>query len=82
MSNHIRADNRIRGLIGETSALAYSIPEAAARIGLSRSRLYELIGAGEIAVIKVGARTLIAEDDLRVFLHRHRVEITRAGDKT
>jgi hypothetical protein len=39
-----------------------------------------LIGAGEIPVIKVGARTLIGDDDLRAFLSRHRVAITRDGD--
>jgi len=80
MSNHIRVDGRIRGLGAATSALAYSISDAAARVGLSRSRLYELIGAGEIPVIKVGARTLIGDDDLRAFLSRHRVAITRDGD--
>ncbi len=73
MSNHLRADGRCRGGDSEPSALAYSIPNAAARIGISRSGLYELIGAGEIAVIKVGARTLIGDDDLRAFLQRHRI---------
>jgi excisionase family DNA binding protein len=73
MSNHLREDGRCRGGTSEPSALAYSIPNAAARIGISRSGLYELIHACEIPVIKVGARTLIGDDDLRAFLDRHRI---------
>ena len=79
MSNHLRADGRCRGGDSELSALAHSIPNAAARIGLSRSRLYELIGGGEIPVIKIGGRTLIGDDDLRVFLDRHRIVAGHGG---
>jgi excisionase family DNA binding protein len=74
MSNHLCADGRLRGANSEPTALAHSIPAAAARISLSRSRLYELISTGEIPVVKVGSRTLISETDLCTFLDRHRVE--------
>ena len=74
MSNHLRADGQLRGSNSEPAALAHSIPDAAARISLSRSRLYELIGSGEIPVVKVGGRTLVCENDLRAFLDRHRIE--------
>ena len=82
MSNHLRADGRYRG--GETgsSALAYSIPNAAARIGISRSNFYELIRAGEIPIIKIGARSLVSDHDLRAFLERHQVVTARAGVPT
>jgi excisionase family DNA binding protein len=73
VTNHLRADGQIRGGDLELSALAYSIPDAAARIGISRSNLYEQIRVGEIPTIKIGARTLIGDDDLRAFLARHRV---------
>jgi len=53
--------------------LAYSINEAAEAIGLSRAKLYELIGAGEIGVCKVGRRTIVPETELTAFLERHRV---------
>lgn len=46
---------------------AYRIPEAAAQVGMSRSRIYELIADGELPVIKVGRTTVIsakALDDL------------------
>jgi excisionase family DNA binding protein len=56
-----------------TGALAYSIPDAAARIGISRSGLYILIARGEIPIAKVGNRTLVLDDDLREYLAQHRV---------
>jgi excisionase family DNA binding protein len=55
------------------SRLAYGIEDAAASLGLSRSRLYELIAAGEIAACKVGKRTIIPATELTTFLDRHRV---------
>jgi excisionase family DNA binding protein len=54
--------------------LAYGIDGAANALDLSRSRLYELIAAGEIAACKVGKRTIIPAAELTTFLERHRVE--------
>jgi excisionase family DNA binding protein len=56
-----------------SSRLAYGIDDAAAALGLSRSRIYELIAAGEIAACKVGKRTIIPAAELTAFLDRHRV---------
>ena len=53
--------------------LAYSIEDAAVALGLSRSRLYELTAASEIAACKVGKRTIIPVTELTAFLDRHRV---------
>lgn len=53
--------------------LAYGIDEAAQALDLSRSRLYELIAAGEITACKVGKRTIIPATELTAFLDRHRV---------
>jgi excisionase family DNA binding protein len=53
--------------------LAYGIEDAADAVGLSRSRIYELIAAGEIAACKVGKRTIIPATELATFLDRHRV---------
>jgi len=55
------------------SRLAYGIDDAADAVGLSRSRIYELIAAGEIAACKVGKRTIIPATELAAFLDRHRV---------
>ena len=56
------------------SRLAYGIDDAADTLDLSRSRIYELIAAGEIAACKVGKRTIIPAAELTAFLDRHRVE--------
>jgi excisionase family DNA binding protein len=53
--------------------LAYGIEGAADALDLSRSRIYELIAAGEIVACKVGKRTIIPATELAAFLERHRV---------
>lgn len=44
------------------------IREACRMTGIGRSKLYELISAGEISTIKVGAITLIPVASLKLFL--------------
>jgi excisionase family DNA binding protein len=46
------------------------IPEACRLTGIGRSKLYELIAAGEIEVVKVGAITLVPVSSLTSFLRR------------
>jgi len=53
--------------------LAYTVGDAANTLSLSRSRIYELVAAGEIAVCKIGKRTVIPGSELIAFLDRHRV---------
>ena len=48
--------------------LAVSILDACSIVGLSRTELYRLIGAGRIRALKHGTRTLIPMDSLRVHL--------------
>lgn len=48
-----------------SAPLAHRIPEACERIGLGRSRLYDMIRRGEINAIKIGGRTLIPESELQ-----------------
>lgn len=50
--------------------LTVRIREACRLTGIGRSKLYELIAAGEIEVIKVGAITLIPVASLAGFLRR------------
>lgn len=47
---------------------AVGVAEACRFIGVSRSRLYELMGRGELAYLKVGARRLLPLAELRRFL--------------
>jgi excisionase family DNA binding protein len=54
--------------------LTVRIPEACRLTGIGRSKLYELIGSGEIEIIKVGAITLIPTESLQSF-----VELRRSG---
>lgn len=49
-------------------ALAFRPSEAAKLVGLSRTKLYELLRKQEIAHVKVGSVTLIRADDLRAWL--------------
>ena len=52
--------------------VAVRVPEAARLIGLSRSRLYELMRRGEVDYVKVGGATLIPYEGLRAFIARQR----------
>ena len=50
--------------------LAVRMPEACRLTGIGRSKLYELIAAGEIRIIKVGSITLIPLAGLEQFLEQ------------
>jgi hypothetical protein len=48
--------------------IAYTIPEAIRVSGIGRSRLYELIAAGNVDARKLGGRTLVLASSLRSFI--------------
>ena len=48
--------------------LAWTIEGAVKVSGLARSRIYELMGKGELVARKAGRRTLIMGDSLRAYL--------------
>lgn len=50
--------------------LTVRIREACRMTGIGRSKLYELIAAGEIEIIKVGTITLVPVSSLTSFLRR------------
>lgn len=55
-------------MVNPTNALdplLHRIPDACRRLSVSRTTLYELIKAGEIRSVKIGARSLIPEVDLQ-----------------
>lgn len=52
--------------------LTVRIPTAMGMLGLGRSKLYELIGEGEIETIKAGKATLIIVQSLHDFIARQR----------
>lgn len=51
-------------------AITVRIPEACRMTGIGRSKLYELIKAGDIPTIKVGSMTLVSVRGLEGFLER------------
>jgi excisionase family DNA binding protein len=48
--------------------LAYSIQEACGLLSIGRTTLYALIGQGDLAVLKIGRRTLIPAKSLNAFV--------------
>ena len=48
--------------------IVLGVKEAATFIGLSKSRIYELIAEGQIEARKLGARTVIPTASLRAFV--------------
>lgn len=48
--------------------LLHPIPDAAQVLGIGRSTLYELISEKKITAIKIGRRTLIAQDELERYV--------------
>lgn len=48
-----------------STPLAHNVKDAAARIGISRSRCYELIKSGRIRSITIGGLTLVTETELQ-----------------
>jgi len=48
--------------------LAYSPSESAQVLGISRSKVYELIAARDLKVIKLGSRTLVLRSELVRFV--------------
>ena len=52
--------------------LTVRIPVAVQLTGIGRSKLYELIAAGEVDVVKIGASTLITVSSLRRLIQKSR----------
>ena len=58
--------------VHEIERITVRVPQALALLGLGRSKLYELMGEGEIETIKVGKATLIVVQSLHDFVQRRR----------
>jgi excisionase family DNA binding protein len=48
--------------------LTFSIAEACAVAGIRRTTLYKEIRSGDLRAVKIGGRTVILADDLRLWL--------------
>lgn len=49
-------------------ALLVKVPEAAAQLGISRAKLYELIASGALPSVKLDGCRRLRMDDLRAFV--------------
>lgn len=56
----------------EIAPLTVRIPAAVRMTGIGRSKLYELIAAGEIEIVKIGSVTLIPVASLQALIARHK----------
>ena len=54
--------------IAPIEPIAFTVADAVAYSGLARSRIYELIGANELASFRVGGRRLILRTALDGFI--------------
>lgn len=64
--------NRYRAAVG-VEPLCLRIPGACEFVGISRSKLYELIASGEIETVKLGSATLVLTASLRALIEALRV---------
>ena len=58
--------------MSQLEPIAVRVPEAMRLTGIGRSKLYELIAAGEIEIAKVGTCTLVTVASLRRLIDRAR----------
>ncbi|HSV67563.1 MAG TPA: helix-turn-helix domain-containing protein [Mycobacteriales bacterium] len=56
------------------------MPEAAAALRISRTKLYELLTAGHIESVHIGRSRKIPADALTTYLERLRIPTPRQGD--
>ena len=52
--------------------ITYTMKQATAATGISRTTLYALIKAGELSPVKIGTRTLLRHADLEALVDRKR----------
>ncbi|MFG2407241.1 helix-turn-helix domain-containing protein [Streptomyces brevispora] len=58
---------------GDTTLVALTVAEAARRIGIGRTKLYEYVTSGEIASVKIGSLRRIPAEAVSDFLARQLV---------
>ncbi|MFE8939555.1 helix-turn-helix domain-containing protein [Streptomyces sp. NPDC007872] len=55
---------------GDTTLVALTVEEAARRLGIGRTKLYEYVSTGEIASVKIGSLRRIPAEAVNEFLTR------------
>ena len=57
-----------RRSVGDTTLVALTVAEAARRMGIGRTKLYEYISSGEIASVKIGSLRRIPAEAVNDFV--------------
>lgn len=58
-----------------------TVEDVLQRLRISRSKLHELVRAGEIRAVKVGRRALFREKSLAEFIEAHETRVAPASAK-
>jgi excisionase family DNA binding protein len=64
-------------LISVERGVLLRVEAAAILLGIGRTKMYDLIGRGQVRVVRIGRRTLVHRDDLERFAREQR---DREGD--
>lgn len=52
----------------ESRQLTYTVPEAAAAVGISRNNAYQLVNRADFPSVRIGGRWVVPKDSLRRWL--------------
>jgi excisionase family DNA binding protein len=75
MTNHIALEAKAherREQVGEPPSLFVPVLTAARMLGIGRTKVYELVGDGELELVHIGCRALIPVDSVHSFARRLR----------
>ncbi len=72
MMNEPTATNSTPIHEGLAKPLCVRADRAADMLGIGKTKLYELIGAGELELIRIGRRSVILRSSLEAFVERQR----------
>jgi hypothetical protein len=76
-SKHVPADGGLPGSGGATIPITATIPEFRRISGISRSRIYELLDAGELQSVHIGVRRLIIIKSYLDLIERQRCKVQK-----
>ena len=72
MRHHPRTSEQHPRSAPAIEPITMRIPDACHYMGIGRSTLYILIGAGQVEIVKIGRSTLVVTDSLRRLVNEKR----------
>jgi predicted DNA-binding transcriptional regulator AlpA len=64
--------NSVMEGVQSVEPMCLRVPAACRFVGIGRSRLYELIAAGDVEIVKLGSSTLVLTESLRALINARR----------